>query len=246
MATFMNTTAINYHLEELIKRASERLILISPYLRISERLRILLEDKNRLKIDVRLIYGKNELQPDEINWIKSLEFLRLSYCKNLHAKCYLSESTAMVTSMNLYEFSQINNDEMGILIVREQDPELYKATYEEVQRLVRYSEEVKISVEKVVSAEKLGTPIPAAAATTAVEAEQDARGGDGKLLSATQLAKKLGKSQKDIVARFMAAGWVVRDGEAYQLTPKGKEQGAEMRKSQYGDYIAWPASIKIP
>lgn len=67
MAKFLNTSATNYFLEELIKTAKDRLILISPFLKLNDRIKELLEDKNRLKIDVRIVYGKNELQPEEIN-----------------------------------------------------------------------------------------------------------------------------------------------------------------------------------
>lgn len=80
MAKFLNTSATTYHLEELIKNASERLILISPFLRFNDRMRELLEDKNRLKIDIRIIYGKNELQLEEISWLKTLDFVRLRDC----------------------------------------------------------------------------------------------------------------------------------------------------------------------
>ncbi|TOE38171.1 DNA repair protein, partial [Vibrio parahaemolyticus] len=93
MAKFLNTSATNYYLEELIKNASERLILISPFLKLNDRIKELLEDKDRLKIDIRIVYGKSELQPDEINWLKGLSFVRTSFCKNLHAKCYMNESS---------------------------------------------------------------------------------------------------------------------------------------------------------
>jgi len=89
MAKFLNTSATSYFLEELIKTARERIILISPFLKLNDRIKELLEDKNRLKIDVRIVYGKNELQNDEINWLKELTYIRTSFCKNLHAKCYL-------------------------------------------------------------------------------------------------------------------------------------------------------------
>ncbi len=48
MAKFMNTTATNYYLEELIKGARERLIIISPFLKLNDRMRELLEDKDRM------------------------------------------------------------------------------------------------------------------------------------------------------------------------------------------------------
>ena len=144
MAKFLNTSATNYFLEELIKGAQERLVLISPFLKLNDRIKELLEDKNRLKIDVRIVYGKSELQPQEIEWLKAQSYIRTSFCKNLHAKCYLNEEHAIVTSLNLYEFSQINNNEMGILIRRDDDAELYKDTYEEAQRIIgRFKYEVQ-------------------------------------------------------------------------------------------------------
>lgn len=55
--------------------------------------------------------------------------------------------------MNLYEFSEVNNNEMGIHIEKEADAELYKEIYEEAQRLIRISDEIVISVEKAANKE---------------------------------------------------------------------------------------------
>ncbi|MCI0559210.1 MAG: phospholipase D family protein [Nitrososphaera sp.] len=149
MTKFLTTSGITFHLEELIKSAKERLILISPFLKVNERLRQLIEDKDRDKIDIRVIYGKNELQPEENNWLKSKAFVRSSFCKNLHAKCFMNESEALITSMNLYEFSQVNNEEMGILVSKADNPSLYASVYEEAMRLIRISEEIRVTVEKI-------------------------------------------------------------------------------------------------
>ncbi|WP_048206281.1 phospholipase D family protein [Methanococcoides methylutens] len=149
MAKFLDTSGVTYHLEGLIKNADEKIVLISPYLKINDRIKELIEDKNRLKINIEVVYGKNELQPDENNWLKSLDFVRTGFCKNLHAKCYLSEKEALVTSMNLYEFSQQNNNEMGIYVSREEDSKLYDEINTEARRLFRISEEIKVTVEKV-------------------------------------------------------------------------------------------------
>lgn len=97
MAKFLDTTGVSYHLQQLINNANERLVLISPFLKINERIKQSLEDKDRLKIDIRIIYGKNELQPEENNWLKSLQSIRSSFCQNLHAKCYLNENEAIIT-----------------------------------------------------------------------------------------------------------------------------------------------------
>ena len=92
---------------------------------------------------MRIVYGKSELQPEEIIWLRELAFLRTSFCKNLHAKCYLNEELCIITSLNLYEFSQVNNNEMGVLVRRSQDAELYRNAYEEAQRIIRISDEVR-------------------------------------------------------------------------------------------------------
>lgn len=163
MAKFLDTTGVSYHLQQLVNNANETLILISPYLKLNERLRQSLEDKDRLKIDIRLIYGKNELQPEQINWLRELNFVRTSFCNNLHAKCYLNEREAIVTSMNLYEYSQVNNQEMGIYISRDDDTELYNDIYNEARRLIRISDEVRVTVEKVPQSETSDVKLPVAA-----------------------------------------------------------------------------------
>ena len=204
MAKFLNTSATNYFLEELIKDAKERLILISPFLKLNDRIKELLADKNRLKIDVRIVYGKSELQPEEINWLKELTYIRTSFCKNLHAKCYLNEEMCIITSLNLYEFSQVNNNEMGVLIQRPEDSELYRDAYDEAQRIIRVSDEVRISLERVVdtAAEK--------ESATAAEDSGEAN-GQGKLTS-SKLALKLGIKTHDLMDKLVEAGLLEPQG----------------------------------
>ncbi|WP_295589801.1 phospholipase D family protein, partial [uncultured Lamprocystis sp.] len=182
MAKFLNTSATNYFLEELIKATRERLIIISPFLKFNDRIRELLQDKDRMKIDVRIVYGKSELAPHEINWLRSLPFVRTSFCQNLHAKCYLNERSAIITSMNLYDFSQVNNNEMGVFVDREQEPDLYRETYEEAQRLIRVSEEVRLAAEKV------DPPKDEVRESTAESADEK----DFDKLTTSRLAKALG------------------------------------------------------
>ena len=154
MAQFLDTTGVSFYLQQLINNTCEKLVLISPYLKIGDRLKQSIEDKDRMKIDIRLIYGKNELELAEHNWLKSLKTIRTSFCQNLHAKCYLNEKEAIITSMNLYDFSQTNNNEMGIYINKENDSELYDNIYKEAMRLVRISDEIKVSVTQVPKIEK--------------------------------------------------------------------------------------------
>lgn len=229
MAKFLNTSATNYFLEELIKDARDRLILISPYLKLNDRIKELLADKNRLKIDVRIVYGKSELQPDEVTWLKELPYIRTSFCKNLHAKCYMNEELGVITSLNLYEFSQINNNEMGVLMRRSEDADLYRDTYEEAQRIIRISEEVRISVDRV----------PEQQATEEAEPE----GQVGKLTT-SKLAIKLKLKTAELLARLVETGYLELSGTQHRLTEKGKASGGEFRRGrQHGNYFLWPQDL---
>ena len=137
MAKFCDTTEISARLAQIIKHADEKLILISPYLKIGTNFRELLNDVRKSTI-IQIIYGKKELNPEEMKWLESTP-IQVSFCENLHAKCYMNEQEALVTSMNLYEFSQINNTEMGIMISKKDDSELYEEINQEVKRILRKS-----------------------------------------------------------------------------------------------------------
>jgi phosphatidylserine/phosphatidylglycerophosphate/cardiolipin synthase-like enzyme len=233
MAKFLNTSGTNYFLEELIKDAKDRVILISPFLRLNDRIKELLVDKDRLKIDVRIVYGKSELQPAEIEWLRSLPYIRTSFCKNLHAKCYLSEDVCIVTSLNLYEFSQVNNNEMGILISRSEDTQLYKDAYEEAQRIIRISDEVRISLERVPSESE-----------TAGASEE---GADAGKLTTSKLGQKLGLKTAQVLERAAASGYLEAMGDdKYGPTAKGEQAGVEyIAKSRFGPYFLWPLDIQL-
>ena len=82
-----------------------------------------------------------------------MDYIKTSFCNNLHAKCYLNENKALLTSMNLYEFSQVNNNEMGILVTRDEDDDLYREIEKESDRLIRVSEEIRVTVDKIEATE---------------------------------------------------------------------------------------------
>ncbi|MBL8811601.1 MAG: phospholipase D family protein [Planctomycetaceae bacterium] len=239
MAKFLNTSATNYFLEELIKSARDRLILISPFLQTNQRIRELLEDKNRLKIDVRVVYGKHALHPEEISWLSDLTYIRRSFCRNLHAKCYLNEEQCIITSLNLYQFSQVNNHEMGVLISRDIDRDVYQEAYDEAQRIIRMSEED--SVESVVSESEI-SPL---AQTDSAQDNVDEGTRDGKL-STSKMAAQIGMKTADLVAKLILEGYLATRNGGHYLTEKGKTAGGEFRKSRkYGVYFLWPESLKL-
>lgn len=233
MAKFLNTSATNFFLEELIKNAKERLILISPYLRLNDRIKELLEDKNRLKIDIRIIYGKSDLHPDEIKWMQKLDYVRISFCKNLHAKCYINEESCIISSLNLYEFSQVNNNEMGIFISKEENNSVFKDAYEEAQRIIRISDEVRISLDEV------------KAEQSEINSTEDSSENSNKLTS-SKLAAKHSLKTPELLENLVAKGLLkLNENAKHILTEQGKSLGGEFKSNQYGGYFLWSENTVI-
>ena len=105
---------------------------------------------------------------------------------------------------------------------------VYKDAYEEAQRIIRISDEVRISLEVV--DREVDAPAPAS------EEERSEK------ISTSKLAKKLGFKTDELVAKLLADGLIeTRDGANY-LSTKGSAKGGEfIEKSRFGPYFLWPA-----
>jgi phosphatidylserine/phosphatidylglycerophosphate/cardiolipin synthase-like enzyme len=122
MAEFLKEEQLNQAIIELIDNADDYLWLISPYIKLHERIKDRLKALTSKKpgIDIIVVFGKNEtnvsksISEDDIEFLKSLPTITIGYEKRLHAKFYASEDFSLITSMNLHEFSTNNNIEAGI------------------------------------------------------------------------------------------------------------------------------------
>ena len=143
MAEFLTTTGTSHHIEQIIIKAKDTLTLVTPYLKLSRTLTERLIDADRNGVRITLIYGKSELGKSENERLSALKNLELWFCENLHAKCYHNEDSMIITSMNLYEFSEKNNREMGILINKEKDVKIFEDTVREISSIKNASEKKK-------------------------------------------------------------------------------------------------------
>jgi len=150
MVEFLETNGISAALTELIKNTDDKLFLISPYLQIADRLRLLIKEKDsRNIIDIKVVFRTDKLKAEEMSFLQELNNVKVLSCDNLHAKCYLNENTAIITSMNLYQHSQQNNWEMGIKIEKNTDLELYENIFEEVKLIISSSQPTAYSIKKI-------------------------------------------------------------------------------------------------
>lgn len=176
------------------------------------------------------------MQVDENNWLGQQIGVRTSICPTLHAKCYLNENQAIVTSMNLYSFSQQNNDEMGIHVTKEKDPDLYKDIYEEAQRLLTISKEIRVTVKTIEKeVESKIAPQP--------KSSEQKGSSKSKLLTTKEISQETGKSSRTINAWFVDNKLMYKKEDDWLITKKGKENGGVSKEGQYGKFIVWPTEI---
>ncbi len=150
MAKFINTRKAVSEIENLIKNAGERLILVSPYLKLSKDFKELLTYRNSKDKITTVIFGKQELNPDEMKFLQGLRFVILKYNEDLHAKCYVNDDKMVITSLNLYEFSMANNKEMGVLIDKndQADVQLFDDAFKEVDYINQTSQRFELNPPK--------------------------------------------------------------------------------------------------
>ncbi len=157
-------------IRKIIKHADSDAFLVSPYIEIIGRIRDAITESKKIKLhflygNVKIIEGKPELTnkfKSQLSWIKNLPNAQLLFRPHLHTKCYMNEHAVIVTSMNLYDSSIDNNDELGLLITKNDDPNIYSTIREHILNLVENSRNhTKLNMTKIeedIIASNLETP----------------------------------------------------------------------------------------
>lgn len=121
MTKFLKGNELNAEIGKIFENAKDRLILISPYIKLHHRYTDELKSKvDNHKLTIVVVFGKNEkdlsksLTLEDLNFFKQFPNIEIRYEKRLHAKFYANQSSQIITSMNLYDFSQDENIEVGI------------------------------------------------------------------------------------------------------------------------------------
>ena len=140
MSLILDTFETNTWISHISEDARKHLVIICPYLKINEKLRRTIEVADRKGVNIFVIYGKRELDEGTMTWLKGLRHSNIASIKDLHAKLYMNEEFAVISSMNLYEYSQVNNEELGVLCGRKEDRAEFKDITFQVMRLIGISE----------------------------------------------------------------------------------------------------------
>ena len=121
MSKFLTGKDLEETIYNIIWDAKETLLIVSPFIKLDDYFKKLFnEHKNNHKIHLIIVFGKNEkavkksMSKEDFDFFKKFLNVSIIYVPNLHAKYYGNEKKGVITSINLYDYSFINNIEFGV------------------------------------------------------------------------------------------------------------------------------------
>lgn len=140
MTKFLTTSKAYAEIEDVISKAKNMVVLISPYIRITEPLLARLKNVDGKGVKIVMVCRRDDLKSEVRNDLKQIKHLELRFDENLHAKCFYNEESMVITSLNLYDYSVQNNREMGVLLSLRSDPDVFREAREEAEFIVTNAE----------------------------------------------------------------------------------------------------------
>ena len=140
MAKFLTTDKAYAEIEDIIRKADKELVLISPYLKIPEKLMERLKYLDDKSIKITLVCRGEDLKTEERTKLSEIEHLELRLLENLHAKCFYNQESMVIGSLNLYESSLGDNHEMGVLLTLREDQDVFVDARKEADFIIKTAE----------------------------------------------------------------------------------------------------------
>ncbi|SEG47752.1 hypothetical protein [Flavobacterium urumqiense] len=111
---FLKPNSVSGEIMNLLDEAKEKVIIVSPYCKFDKWYKLVkkLKDLQSRNIEIEFYIRDNE--PETLEQVLKIGIVPICI-PNLHAKVYLNEKTAIVTSMNLLLSSEINSLDLGYM-----------------------------------------------------------------------------------------------------------------------------------
>ncbi len=129
MSKILKRRKISEEILSIIKSAKDELIIVSPYIKLTPEIKQAFRDQED-KVLINLVFFREKIHKYVFDFFDNMPNVFLYANSYLHTKCYMNEKKALLTSMNLYEYSMRNNFELGSLF---KNKGLDKRNYEEIR-----------------------------------------------------------------------------------------------------------------
>ncbi len=121
MAEFLKGNRVLAALEEIISKAEKELIIVSPFISFHKRFEDVLKEKtSNDKLRVTIVFGKGDtahklnFEEADLDLLKGMPNVELRHEPRLHSNYYANEHHSLLSTINLYDFSQNEQIEFGV------------------------------------------------------------------------------------------------------------------------------------
>lgn len=121
MSKFVTGKDLEDVVYNIIWDAQKIILVVSPYIKLDDYFKKLFNKHvHNPKLHLLLLFGKNEkdikrsFSKSDFDYFQDFPNVSIVYSPSLHAKYYGNENKGVITSINLYDYSFINNIEFGV------------------------------------------------------------------------------------------------------------------------------------
>ncbi|MCA6363516.1 MAG: hypothetical protein IM638_10795 [Bacteroidetes bacterium] len=136
MARIVTTKGISAAISDIISRATERVVIISPYIQLSPVFEERMVAAGQRGVKLVVVCREKKLKDEEKVKLLEIPNVELYTHDNVHTKCYYNGRELVLGSMNFYEYSDKYNRELGISIDAVADAELYNDAARESEEIL--------------------------------------------------------------------------------------------------------------
>lgn len=119
---FLTGKQLNEKIYDTIYNSEKYLLILSPFIQLDPYFKneVFKTHLNNSNVHIIIGFGKNEnnvnksFGKEDFDYFTQFPNITIVYIPNLHAKYYGNENKSVVTSMNLIDYSFINNIEFGV------------------------------------------------------------------------------------------------------------------------------------
>lgn len=128
----INPNEIGSKISTLVIESNTKFVAVSPYIELSSWKKILINLEKAVSRGVSIEVYYREIKDADFKIMKGLG-IKLFKIKGLHTKLYFNDNEAIVSSMNLYEFSDLHSIDIAILY---REKEHYNKLFDYFQRYI--------------------------------------------------------------------------------------------------------------
>ena len=241
---------------DLIENAKKYVVMVTPYVDLWTRLTDSIEVARNKNVFIQLHYrtknGKSEVKEKTLKDLIGLG-VNVNGIELLHSKLYLSEYSAIMTSMNLYQHSSEKSKEIGFWTNKGTLLREYK-TYIESNLTNKpiLPKKTLFDIGKNHLKDLLATQeIAKGSAPTPMIEKKDFEKPEeiisdkinSKLLTTKELSELTGKSSRKINNWFKDNKLMYKKDGDWITTKKGEGIGGIVKDGQWGKFVIWPKEV---